>query len=228
MNRAIHACCTIVFALFVCLPGPVAGQAKGEKKTLVVNGRSAAGAVLAINGHSYVDIDTLAQMTNASLSIRPDRIILTMPALNAGPTSSEAATAMSKDFAKAGIEQLAEMREWKGAIAGVIRLGLPAGTWLGPFLQDYRSRAERGLGQASVAATTASDQQALQLLKNEFTNLRDWDSQTQAAIQALNAEQMVNPTAKQNDPLLTKISDCGNFLNVMMVSREFADDSSCH
>ncbi len=153
-----------------------------------------------------------------------------MPAASPSPSPASLAPAkeISKNFASTGIAQLAEMREWKGAIAGVIRLGLPAGTWLGPFLQDYRSRAEKGMEQASVTATTASDQQALQLLKNQFANLRDWDSQTQAAIQALNAEQTVNPAAKQNDPLLAKISDCGNFLNGMMVGREFADHSSCH
>lgn len=226
MRRVTSSCCIFVLALFVCLPGPVVGQAKGKKKTLVVNGHTAAEAVLQIDGHAYVDIETLAQITNASLSIQPDQLVLTMPVADAAP--AKAATEMSKDFAKTGIAQLAEMREWKGAIAGVIRLGLPAGTWLGPFLQDYRSRAEKSLEQASVAATTASDQQALQLLKNEFTNLRDWDGQTQAAIQALNAEQTVNPIAKQSDPLLAKISECGNYLNVMMVSREFADNSSCH
>ena len=227
-NKFVSCCRITALALLVCLPGLLVGQATQKKKTLVVNGRSAAGAVLQVDGHSYVDIETLAQMTNASLSIQPHRITLTMPVSNANLRSAKAANEMSKDFVRTGIAQLAEMREWKGAIAGVIRQGLPAGTWLGPFLQDYRSRAERSLEQTSVAATMGPDQQALQLLKNEFANLRAWDTQTQAAIQVLNAEQTVNPNAKQDDPLLAKISECGNFLNGMMVSREFADNASCH
>lgn len=56
----------------------------------------------------------------------------------------------------------------------------------------------------------------MQLLKNELTNLGEWDSNTQATIHSLNAEQTVNPAAAQNYPLLTRISECSNFLNVML------------
>ena len=95
MNRFRSVGCVIVLALSVCLPGPVVGQDMEKKKALVVNGHSAAGAVLQIDGHSYVDLDALAQVTNASLRIQPDRIILTAPVLNAGPSSS-AATALRR------------------------------------------------------------------------------------------------------------------------------------
>jgi hypothetical protein len=135
---------------------------------------------------------------------------------------------LSKEFAKVGIAQLAEMREWKAAIASAIRSGVAAGNWLGPWLQDHRARAEETFSQASIAAKTKSDQEALQLLKNELTNLGEWDRNTQAAIQSLNAEKTVNPAAAQNDPLLIKISECGKFLNSMLVGGEFADDPSCH
>ena len=123
---------------------------------------------------------------------------------------------------------MAEMREWKGAISSVIRAGVAAGTWLAPLLHDHQVRAEASLNQASLAAKTDSDQKALQLLKNQFTNLGEWDSNTQATIHSLNAEQSVNPPAAQNDPLLTKITECGNFLNAMLVGGEFADSPTCH
>jgi hypothetical protein len=79
-----------------------------------------------------------------------------------------------------------------------------------------------------LAAKTESDQQALQLLKSDLANLGTWDSNTQATILSLNGEQTVNPAVAQNDPLLAKISECGHFLDAMLVGGEFADDPSCH
>jgi hypothetical protein len=199
-----------------------------EKKALVVNGRAADGAVVQIDGHSYVDVDAFARIMNAAVSFEPGRVILTLPAADSGAKPEHASPGFSKDFAKAGISLVAEMREWKGAISSVIRAGVAAGTWLAPLLHDHQVRAEASLNQASLAAKTDSDQKALQLLKNQFTNLGEWDSNTQATIHSLNAEQSVNPPAAQNDPLLTKITECGNFLNAMLVGGEFADSPTCH
>jgi hypothetical protein len=84
------------------------------------------------------------------------------------------------------------------------------------------------LMQAAVAATTASDQDALQLLRNEFSNLSQWASDMVATRQSLNATRTVDPTASQNDQALTKISNCSQFLSSMLVSGRFTDDASCH
>jgi hypothetical protein len=135
---------------------------------------------------------------------------------------------LSKGFAVTAVSQLAEMREWKAAIASAIRSGVAGGNWLAPWLHEYRLRAEGKLSQTSLAAKTESDQQALQLLKSDLANLGTWDSNTQATILSLNGEQTVNPAVAQNDPLLAKISECGHFLDAMLVGGEFADDPSCH
>ena len=138
------------------------------------------------------------------------------------------AQGFSREFARAGIAQLAEMREWKGAISSAIRSGVAGGNWLAPLLKEHRARAAESLSLASVAAKTESDLKALELLKSEFTNLGEWDTEAQATIQSLNAEKSINPLAAQSDPLLAKISECGNFLNAMLVGGEFADSTSCH
>lgn len=208
--------------------GAAFAQKAPEKKTLVVNGRAAAGAVVQIDGHSYMDVDTFARIMNATVSYEPGRVNLTVPLAEAGAKPEGTAPGLSKDFAKAGISQLAEMREWKAAIASAIRSGVAEGNWLGPWLNDFRVRAEGSLSQTSLAAKTESDQKALQLLKNEFTNLGEWDTKTRATIHSLNAEQSINPAAVQNDPLPAKISECANFLTAMLVSGEFADSPSCH
>jgi hypothetical protein len=215
-------------AVSLTLAGVVFAQNPRPKKTLVVNGRTAGAAVVQIDGHSYVDVDTFARMINAAVKFEPGRVILTLPATKAGAKSGRTAPGLSKGFSKAGISQLAEMRGWKAAIASVIRSGVAEGNWLVPLLRDHRVRAEASLGQTSLAAKTDSDQKALQLLKNEDTNLGEWDNTTQATIHSQNAEESVNPVAAQNDPLLAKISECGNFLSAMLVDGEFVDSPSCH
>jgi hypothetical protein len=215
-------------AMSLMLAGAASGQNAPEKKTLVVNGHTAAGAVVQIDGHSYMDVETFARIMNSKVSFEPGRVILTVPVAEAGAKPERTAPGLSKDFARAGISQLAEMREWKAAIASAIRSGVAGGNWLGPWLNDYRVRAEGSLSQTSLGAKTESDQKALQLLKNEFTYLGEWDSNTQASIHSLNAEQTINPAAAQNDPLLAKISECGNFLTAMLVGGEFTDGPSCH
>jgi len=80
----------------------------------------------------------------------------------------------------------------------------------------------------AVSATTAGDHLALQLLDNQFGSLSDWSANVVSTRQSLNATNTVNPNVTQNDPMLAKISECGRFLNSMLVSGIYADNSSCH
>lgn len=194
----------------------------------MVNGRTVDRAVVQIDGHSYVDVDTFARIMNAHVTFESGRVILNVPLTEAAAMPERTAPGLSKDFARAGVAQLAEMREWKAAIATAIRSGVAEGNWLGPWLRDHRVRAESSLSQSSLAASTESDQRALQLLKNELTKLGEWDSNTETTIHSLNADLSVNPTAALNDPLLQKISECSRFLTAMLVSGAFADSPSCH
>lgn len=227
-NRLWCVRCLALVALSLMFLGPARAQNTPAKTTLVVNGRATEVAVVQIDGHSYIDVDALARIMNATVKFDAGRVLLTAPATASGLQPERATVGLSKGFSKAGIAQLAEMREWKAAIASVIRSGVAEGTWLGPLLHDYRVRAEASLGQTSLAAKTESDQKALQLLKNQFTNMGEWDGKTQASVHSLNAEQSISPANTANDPLLAKISECGNFLNAMLVDGEFTDNASCH
>jgi hypothetical protein len=224
------SCFLLITSLTLSLTfaGAAMAQIAPQKKALVVNGHTADAAVVQIDGHSYVEVETLAQILNAAVRLEPGRVILTSATSETTAKPEHVVSGLSKEFARAGISQLAEMREWKGAISSAIRSGVAGGNWLAPLLHDHRVRAEESLGQASVAATTDSDKLALQLLKNELANLGQWDTNAQATILSLNAEQNLNPAAAQNDPLLAKISECGKFLNAMLVGGEFADSPNCH
>jgi hypothetical protein len=117
------------------------------------------------------------------------------------------------------------MREWRGAVGTILLYGVPVvGTWP----QDYHDRVQADLEQVAVAASTAADQDALQLLRNEFSNLSRWASDVVATRQSMNATNSVRPDALQSDTTLAKISDCSRFLNSMLVSGNFSDDQNCH
>ncbi len=202
-------------------------------RALIVNGKSA-GMVVQMGGHAYVDVETVAQFTNGSVTLEPNQIVLTFPASGSSTATSGAGLAplppapppgLSRDFASQAIAALAEMREWRGAIGTILIYGQQVvGTWP----QDYRDRVEADVAQVAIAASTAADSNALQLLQNEYSNLSKWATDVVATRQSLNATNTVRPDTLQNDPALAKISECSRFLNSMLVSGLFADNQSCH
>jgi hypothetical protein len=215
----------------LALAGVLFAQSTPNKnKILVVNGKSAGPAVRQIDGRSYVDIQTLAEVTNGVVTIERHRIVLTIPASDSRATPGAAPTGaapvrLSRDFASAAVAALAEMREMRGAIRAMITYGLAVSdTWA----QEDQGRVMTGVRQAEVAATTEDDLHALQLLENEADKLASWADSVFAARQTLNGAKTVDPNALQNDPALAKIRSCGQFLNAMLVSGAFADDPSCH
>ena len=201
-------------------------------RSLIVNGRPA-GTVVQVGGRLLVDLEAVAQFTNGTVTLEPTRILLTFPAPGAAPPPAPAPAALppppppglSRDFARLAIAELAEMREWRGAVGIILSYGVPI---VGSWPQDYHDRTEYDLNQVAVAATTAADHDALLLLQNEFANLERWASDVVATRNSLNATRTVNPSAVQDDQTLSKISNCGRFLSSMLVSGTFADDPSCH
>jgi hypothetical protein len=212
----------------LCLAGLLLAQSPPDR-TLFVNGK-AAGTVTQVGGRSYVDLDTVAQITNGTFTVEPNRILLTIPAREASANPSAAAppvpaNSLSKDFARSAITALAEMREWRGAIGTILTYGVPV---VGSWPQDYHDRVQASLGQVAVAALSAGDHDALGLLQNQFENVSQWANGIVSARQAMDATNTVNPNYAANDPVLAKITSCNNFLNSMLVSGTFADSSSCH
>ena len=61
-----------------------------KNKILVVNGKNAGPVVRQIDGRSYVDIETLAQVTNGAVTIERHRIVVTIPASDSRSTASAA------------------------------------------------------------------------------------------------------------------------------------------
>jgi hypothetical protein len=219
----------ILAGLILSLAGILLAQTPPDR-TLFVNGKPA-GTVTQVGGHSFIDIDTVAQFTNGTVTVEPNRILLNIPSPQPNPNSSAAlpspsqSMSLSKEFARAAIAELSEMREWRGAIGTILTYGVPVvGTWP----QDYHDRVQTDLAQVAVSATTAGDQDALQLLNNQFQNLAQWTGDIVSARQSMNATKTVDPNYQQNDPSLAKISSCSTYLSSMLVSGAYSDNASCH
>jgi hypothetical protein len=201
-------------------------------RALIVNGKST-GVVMQMGVHAYVDVETVAQFTGGSVTLEPTRIVLNFPAGGStasanAPTESAPApppAGLSRNFASLAIAELAEMREWRGAVGTILAYGVPV---VGSWPQDYHDHVEANLAQVSVAAVTAADQDAMQLLRSEFSNQTRWASDVVATRQSMNATNTIRPDPLQNDTSLAKISDCSRFLSSMLVSGSFSDDQSCH
>jgi hypothetical protein len=203
--------------------------AQSTNKSLVVNGKITGAGVRQINGRLYVDLEALAQATNAVFTVEPRRVVLTIPPADAAPVASDDfaqnSPKLSRDFSSAAISALAAMREWRVAVRAMILYGLAVSeTWV----QAYHQQSMDALQQAAVVASTDADKNALQVLRNEADMMTSWANQVEADRQQLNGEKVVDPNALKDDPALAKIQKCSQFLNSMVLSGFFNDDPTCH
>jgi hypothetical protein len=278
IHRSFRFCICLGFVL--ALAGPLFAQ-NASTKPLVVNGKTADAAALQIGSHYYVDVETLALLTNGTFVADPNHVELHIPVSNApanaaaapatsasaapaaktadtttsepavtiaaapasaataatraAATASDAASepaapaqppqGISRGFAAAAIAALADMREWRGATSAMITHGLALGD---AWAASYRDQAQADLAQAELVATSDAVRNALALLRNEWGNLSSWWDGVLAARQDLNGAATIDPDALKNDSALAKIRACSQFLNSMLVSGDFADNSACH
>lgn len=219
-----------VLALF-CVT--TVAQTDQQKRTLVVNGQSGDATIVQINGRSYIALETLARIANGSLSFQGNRIVLTIPSsATDGPATVPADRqasefALSNDFMKAAIEDLATIKEWYSTLAYAIQRGIPGD---GGRIFVYRDKAAQGLKLATVAASNNSDQNAVRLLTIHFNNVQRWSTALVESRKSLGtANYSMSPNALNDDPLYQTISRCSQFLGTMLAGGKFEDDeSSCH
>jgi hypothetical protein len=216
-----------MLVMLLVVPALALSQAAQETRTLIVNGQPGQVNVVQLNGRSYVDLEALARVANGSLRFNGNQITLTLHAAASTPPAGSPSASpptnpgFSKDFLKAGIEQMTAIREWRSALANAIKNGFPiAEDWLA----GYRGQAATALRLTSVAVSTDSDRNAFQLLSSEFNNMSKLSNQYVAARQSLT---YIAPDALENDPLNQKIVSCAHSLASMAATGQFEDDGSC-
>jgi hypothetical protein len=200
-----------------------AAQAQPESRQFTINGHTGQANVVRISGHSYVDLEALARIANGSLGFRGNHILLNVPTSSAPATRQP--VGLSREFMRAGIDQLGAVREWVTTLTFIVRNGYPV---TGSWVEGYRGRVIERLRLASVTAVTPSDRRAVQLLSSLSGNLQTWSDGLVSARNALNAELTINPSTVESDPMNQKIITCEQFLSSMLVGGTFTDNASCH
>ena len=207
--------------IVLALPVLISAQSAPHPQTLVVNGQAGKTTVVQVNGRSFVDVEALAQIANGTVAFKDNQITLTVPASASGAAGQQLPPGFSREFLSAAIESIAAVREWRTGIATAIQNSISVtDSWVSAF----QRQANDSLRQASVAAVTATDRAALQLLTNEYNNMRTWSDQLIAARKTL---QYMSPEDMNSDPLFQQVLTCSHSLASMVASGQFQDDPSC-
>jgi hypothetical protein len=224
---------TSVVALILAFSAvTTSAQMSEESRTLVINDRSDKVVVLEVGDKTYIDLKRLVQIGHGSVAYEGNRIVLTIscPEANSSVRGSETeptpTTKLSREFAKAAIEEISLMREWASTLANAVQNGYPV---TDSWVANYRAQAQSGLAMASSAVSTDADRNALGLLRHEFESVQEWSNKLLEARKSMNAAKYaLSPGELHNDPLSQKIVSCGHFLGQMLASGDFQDDPSCH
>ncbi|MGC1417639.1 MAG: hypothetical protein WA817_20280 [Candidatus Acidiferrum sp.] len=196
-------------------------DAAQQNRTFTVAGHSGEIPVAEIGGRYYVEIEALARLSNGSLSFAANQIILTLPSSNAGIPSTSAA-GFTKEFLRAGIEQMSDIREWRSTLVSAVQRGFPITS---DWMKSFSDRAQHNLRLASLAASSESDRSAFQLLTNEFNSMKQLSDRF---VKANESRTYIRTDALDNDPLDRRILNCGRSLAAMTANGQFVDDGSCH
>jgi hypothetical protein len=226
LHKRLGGC--LVSAFFLILLTLVFTRAAQQNRTLVVTGHPGELPVVEMGGHSYIEIEALARLANGSLSFQGHQIVLTLPSSGSNAhatvaTADHPSTAgFTKEFLRAAIEQMSVIREWRSTLTNAVQRGFPITE---DWTTTFSTEAQRTLRLVSLAASTESDRSALQLLKNEFNNMKTLSDKF---VEANRNRSYVSSDALENDPLDQKILNCGHALAAMAANNQFADDGSCH
>jgi len=232
MTRITKALISMLSLPLMVTATVVSAQTPGQRESLSVQGCSGQATVIRAEGRMLVDIGELAAITNGSITFKGGDMVLTMP----GCADSQRAEAdggkalLSRPFMRTAIEAMASIREWGGILQATVQDRYPvANAMTGNTIIAYESRAADAVGLAAASASTDSDYRGLELLQNEFNNVKAWTDKFLRARKSLTAQYMtLSDSPFQDDEQAQKIMQCGQFLEQMFPSGSFRDDAACH
>lgn len=194
--------------------------AQQQSNSLSIVGKAGSARVVHVHGRGYVDVEDLARLLNATVQSNGSQIVLSASGENHEAAASP--PGFSKGFVTAGIEAMAEQREWRAALKYAIEGGYPlTEAWLSTF----RAKAQQALQIASVNATTDADKSAAPFLTTQFNNISQLsDKYLRMAV----SMSYIDPKSLNNDALDQKFIGCGHSLSSMATANQFVDDGTCH
>jgi hypothetical protein len=205
---------------------PATGDAQSPQKSTIfaIAGHAGEAQIIQINGKSYVEIESLARLTQGTLSFKANRTTLTLPtAISEAPAAAPHPKArLSTAFIQAGIEEMSLIGEWRTAIVNAVQNNNPIPE---DFISAHHRQADKNLALASAAVSTDDDRSALPLLTAEYNNMQKL-SESYLALRKQSA--FISPDTFNNDALEQQILDCSRAFTSMTGTREFQDQSACH
>jgi len=197
-------------------------QAQKAASTFTIAGHAGETQLLKVNGKSYVEIETLARLTQGTLSFKANRTILTLPPSDAQATKPPAKAGFSRAFTEAGIEEMGVIREWRIAVVNAVQSNSPLSE---DWLSAQHRLAEKNLSLASAAASTDDDRSAYPLLSAELNNMQTLSDQYVATRKAAS---FISPDTFHSTPLEDQILVCAQNFVSMTANHGFQDQPSCH
>jgi hypothetical protein len=193
-----------------------------QSNSLMISGKQGQATVIQVRGHNYVEVESLARIVNGALSFNGNEIVLTLPGSGGNATAPPAPTpGFSKEFQTAGIEAMAEIREWHTALRTAIEQGVPLHEqWLG----RYRVQAQQAVRMASLAISADSDKNVYPFVINVLNNMRNLSDKY---LQMAKNRTYIPPNSLQADAVDRKIVTCTHSLASMATANQFIDDGSC-
>jgi hypothetical protein len=199
---------------------PASAVAQGNIQKLAVAGHEGSIPVTQMNGKNFVELQALAQVVNGMLTFKGSQVLLTVgQAAEAAATPDK--TVLSKDFLRAGIEEMSTIREWHTVLATAIENQFPVTP---EVIGPYQTAATTNLRLAQVAATNDADRSAAQLVTNEFQIMK---SMSDKYLAQRAAATYINADSLANDPLNQSLAACGQALGAMAASGHYRDDATC-
>jgi hypothetical protein len=209
-------------AALLIMPALALSLTAQQSNSLIITGQPGSARVIQVDGRNYVEVESLARLIKSAISFNGNQIVLSLPGAAADtPAPAAPATGFSKDFVTAGIEAMAQLREWHAALKNAIDRSFPlAEDWL----TANRAQAQQALRLASLAVNTTADKNVFPFLTKEFNNMRDLSDKY---LQMTKSRAYIAPGSLDTDPLDQKIRACGHSLASMATANQFVDDGSC-
>jgi hypothetical protein len=208
----------------VMLPVNASSQTPTKGATFTITGHAGEAQLIQINGKSYVEIETLARLTQGTLSFKSNQTTLTLPPLDveAQASTPKAKAGFSTAFVQAGIEEMSLIREWRIAIVNAVKNNNPISE---DWVSAHHRLAEKNLALASAATSTDDDRSAFPLLTAEYNNMQKL-SELYIAMRKQNTS--ISPDNFNNNSLEDQILSCARGFVSMTENHEFQDQASCH
>jgi hypothetical protein len=202
-------------------------QAVQQQGTLIVQGFDGSAPLVQVRGKSYVDLESLARLTNGSLSFQGNQVTLTLnwPGRAPAPSADEppkGPVKLSQDLLRMGMDAMVTAGNWRQALATAVQYNTPLTE---DWATVYRREVENKLALAASAGVSDDDRNMMQLLHTAVAKMQTLSDKYTAMRKSLT---YVAPDAMDDDPLNQQMLNCAQGLRAMAASATFQDVAACH